>query len=371
MYPITTPTGVVHYPPEGRFWSMIEREFEALKATNRIWYGQDNSGQPNVIRYIDEIEGFVPWTWWPSDEVGHTDEAKKEMHELFGKEDAFPTPKPMRLLKRIVEIATRRDSVVLDSFAGSGTTAHAVLAQNANDGGNRKFIMVECEDYADPLTAERMRRAINGYGYQGTKREELLREGLSFTKLQNIDMLVAKVQSFEDKDRRRFDRVKKEIKGGDLIVTGETTIRERVNGLGGSFTYCELGDPIELDRLLTGESLPSFEALASVLFHMATNEAFNASAMELPALGLDAHGYVGESSGFHVWLIYKPDLDFLKSPIAALTLAKAQAISETKPDKRNLVFAPARFVSQKMLNDAKLPLEFAPLPFGLYRVEMG
>ena len=111
MYPITTPSGAVHRPPEGRCWGMIEPEFELLKAKKRIWFGKDNSGQPNVIRYIDEVDGFVPWTWWPSSEVGHTDEAKKEMHQIFGREDAFDTPKPTRLLARIISIATRRDAL--------------------------------------------------------------------------------------------------------------------------------------------------------------------------------------------------------------------------------------------------------------------
>jgi adenine-specific DNA-methyltransferase len=128
-----------------------------------------------------------------------------------------------------------------------------------------------------------------------------------------------------------------------------------------------LGEPLELDKLLTGESLPSFETLGSVLFHMATNEAFDATQMSEK----EGIGYLGESAGFHVWLIYKPELEFLKSREAALTLAKAQDFAQRKPGKRHLVFAPARFVSQKMLNEQNLPVEFAPLPFALYRIERG
>jgi adenine-specific DNA-methyltransferase len=105
MYPITTPSGAVHLPPEGRCWSMIEEEFDKLLRAGRIWFGKDGSAQPNVIRYLSEVEGMVPWTWWPSNEVGHTDKAKKEMHELFGKTDAFATPKPERLVQRILQVA--------------------------------------------------------------------------------------------------------------------------------------------------------------------------------------------------------------------------------------------------------------------------
>ena len=163
MYPIKAPKGKVHLPPEGRCWSMIESEFLKLKECSRIYFGKDENSQPNVIRYLDEIEGFVPWSWWASNEVGHTDEAKKEIHEFFGKTDAFDTPKPVRLINRILEIATDKNSIVLDSFAGSGTTAQAVLNLNKIDGGNRNFLIVEMEDYAETITAERVKRVINGY----------------------------------------------------------------------------------------------------------------------------------------------------------------------------------------------------------------
>lgn len=155
---------------------------------------------------------------------------------------------------------------------------------------------------------------------------------------------------------------------GEIVVSGENDVEEQIEGLGGTFTYCTLGDPIDMDSLLTGENLPSFEALASVLFHTATNTPLPAETMDANALGQQGHGYLGEAAGVHVWLIYQPDLEFLKSSSAALTLAKARSIAETR-EGRHVVFAPARFVSQKMLNDANLPVEFAPLPFALYRVE--
>ena len=106
----------------------------------------------------------MPWTWWPHEEVGHTDEAKKQIISILGDADSFDTPKPTRLLERIFQIASDPDSIILDSFAGSGTTAHAVLNMNKADGGNRKFILVEMMDYADSITAERVKRVIQGYG---------------------------------------------------------------------------------------------------------------------------------------------------------------------------------------------------------------
>src|SRR5207248_1355820 len=89
----------------------------------RIYWGKDGNAQPSVIRYLSEVEGLVPWTWWPHDEVGHTDESKKEIHELFGKVDAFDSPKPERLIARILHIASNPGDLVVDSFLGSGTTA--------------------------------------------------------------------------------------------------------------------------------------------------------------------------------------------------------------------------------------------------------
>jgi len=164
MYKITTPGGVEYYPPEGTCWKNIEPVFLQLANEGRIWFGRNGKGMPRRKTYLNESEGQAAWTWWPNIEVGHTQESKKEIHALFGKADAFDTPKPERLLQRILQIATDKDSIVLDSFAGSGTTGHAVLKQNAADGGQRRFVLVEMEEYADTLTAERLRRAIEGYG---------------------------------------------------------------------------------------------------------------------------------------------------------------------------------------------------------------
>jgi adenine-specific DNA-methyltransferase len=128
MYEIVAPNGTVHTPPSGRCWSMVESEYKKLEAAGRAWFGADGKGVPRIIRYLSEVEGLVPWTWWPHEEVGHTDEAKKEIHEIFGKEEAFETPKPVRLMKRILHIGSKPDQkdLVLDFFAGSCTMAQAV-----------------------------------------------------------------------------------------------------------------------------------------------------------------------------------------------------------------------------------------------------
>ena len=142
MYEIVAPNGKRHTPPEGRCWSTVEPQYLKLFDQGRIYFGKDGNGTPRIIRYLSEVEGVVPWTWWPHEEVGHTDEARKEIQDIFGTQTAFDTPKPVRLIERILRIATKLDDLVLDFFAGSGTTAHAVMKLNAEDGGNRRFILV-------------------------------------------------------------------------------------------------------------------------------------------------------------------------------------------------------------------------------------
>ena len=186
-----------------------------------------------------------------------------------------------------------------------------MLDANKRDGGNRRFILVEMEDYADRLTAERMRRVINGYTFKGLMKSELMRERLNWRTLENAPDLISKVHAVENLHSHEYDAIKKTVKDGELIVTGEKAIEERAEGLGGSFTYCTLGDPVELDKVLSGETLPSFAGLGSVLFHMATARAFDPSAMR------EDEFYLGATEGQHVWLIYKPELDWLKSPDAA------------------------------------------------------
>lgn len=156
MYEIVAPGGAIHKPPEGRCWSTIESEFKKLLAEGRIYFGKDGNSQPNIIRFLDEVEGLVPWTWWPHEEVGHTDEAKKEIHALFSKVDAFLTPKPERLIRRIIDIASNPGDLVLNSFAGSGTTGAVAHKMG------RRWIMVELGEHCETHIVPRLRKVIDG-----------------------------------------------------------------------------------------------------------------------------------------------------------------------------------------------------------------
>ena len=164
FYEITTPAGRRLKPPKGRCWAFAERTMLQMIADNRIWFGTRGANQPRQKKFLSETEGTTAWTWWPHAEAGHNQEATKELNEVMNRADVFDNPKPTRLLKRIVQIATDSDSLVLDSFAGSGTTAHAALTVNKDDGGSRRFLLVEMErEIATKTTAERIRRVVTGY----------------------------------------------------------------------------------------------------------------------------------------------------------------------------------------------------------------
>ena len=207
--------------------------------------------------------------------------------------------------KRILQIGAGPNDVVLDSFAGSGTMAHAVLALNREDGGNRRFILVECEDYADSITAERVRRVIDGVP---NAREPALRDGL-----------------------------------------------------GGSFTFATLGEPIELEGMLSGEGLPPYSALAAYLLHTASG--VSAGPGDLAPQDGDGLFHASEKLNYH--LLYRPDLAFLRSNDAVLNEERAKRISAAAraANRKAVVFAAAKYIGQRELST--WGITFCQLPYEL------
>jgi len=177
-----------------------------------------NKGMGGIARktYLKDTKGKVVTNFWPYDEVGHSDEAKKILKSIFNNTKNFDTPKPVRLIERIIDISTNNNSIILDSFSGSGTTAHAVLNLNKENNGNRKFILIEMEDYANDITAERVKRVINGYG-EGSKANE---------------------------------------------------------GTGGDFTYYELGQPLFLDNGFLNEEV-GLDKILEYVWYSEAKEPFN------------------------------------------------------------------------------------------------
>lgn len=168
-YALTCPSGrVIPGPPKGTYWRVSSEKFAELDKDRRIWWGKNGDNVPRLKRFLTDVrDGMVPQTLWLHQEVGNTQEAKKELVsivEFEHSDDVFITPKPVRLMRRILEIGAHRDSLVLDSFAGSGTLGHAVLEANRDDGGTRRFIMVEMDEkIAGTVTVQRMRKVVDGY----------------------------------------------------------------------------------------------------------------------------------------------------------------------------------------------------------------
>ena len=195
--------------------------------------------------YITEVEGKIPTNYWSFDEVGHTDEAKKELKEIFGGKSPFDTPKPTRLIERILDIATDDNSIILDSFAGSGTTAHAILLANMKKHSHKKFILVELMDYADTTTAYRVKKAITGYKATMKHEEEIYNKKLTIKNLTKAESFLKEAETVIEKEQGNYAEISKpKLQDNCIKVIASRVADGFVEGLGGSFDYYELGKPL-------------------------------------------------------------------------------------------------------------------------------
>ncbi|MBU2458347.1 MAG: site-specific DNA-methyltransferase, partial [Planctomycetes bacterium] len=176
-YPITTPSGRIVNPPGGSCWRLSKERLEVYKKDNRIWFGENGNNVPRIKRFLSEVkDGVTSMTVWLHSEVGHNQEAKQELNKILGEnaDNVFDTPKPVRLIERIIQLSAGKDDVILDSFAGSGTTGHTVLKMNKQDGGHRRFILVEMEtEICQKITYDRLKSAVKGYTHNDTNVEGL------------------------------------------------------------------------------------------------------------------------------------------------------------------------------------------------------
>ena len=296
IYEVISPTGKRFT----RCWTYTKPNFQQLIEDNLIWWGKDGNSVPKRKRFLKEKKGLTPRSWI---DIALTSDGKRDLEEID--HAIFDYPKPVKLVKLFLQIATKPGDVILDSFAGSGTTAQAVLTLNGEDSGNRKFILIECEDYADTITAERVRRIINGVP---DAREDSLREGL-----------------------------------------------------GGSFTYCTLGKPMDVEEMLTGEALPSYESLAAYLLYTTSGVACGAEGVERK----NGDGLFHSDEDVDYYLLYEPDLEYLLSDEAMLNLDRAKRIRDAScgNGKKAIVYGAGKYISQRDLT--KMKITFCQLPHAL------
>ena len=306
VYTITFPNGVTWTPPSGTFPKFPKDRLLSLYREGYLFFGKKGRNVPRLKKHLSDVKsGMVSNSILTTDDVGSTQSATEALKSIMGG-NVFNSPKSAGLIQHIVLLTTGPDDIILDSFAGSGTTAHAVLALNKEDGGNRKFILVECEDYADTITAERVRRIING------------------------------VENASDK-----------------------TLKD---GLGGSFAYCTLGKPTEVEGMLTGESLPSYSGLAAHLLFAAVGRSAGDATLDMK--NEDGLFYSDEKNDYY--LIYRPDLEFLSSDNAILTQEHVERIRDTssKNGKKAVIYAAGNYIGQRELT--KMGITFCQLPYALH-----
>ncbi len=302
-YAITCPSGrVIPAPPKGRYWQIEEEKLKALDAERRIWWGKNGNAIPQLKRFLREVkQGVVPQTLWFYEDVGHTQEAKKELVsivEFASSDDVFVTPKPVRLMRRILEIGADKDSLVMDSFAGSATLGHATLAANAADGGTRRFVLVEMDDnIARNIAAQRLRKVIEGYVPIGAR------------------------------------------------------AAEPVPGLGGGFRYCELGEPL-FDSLGSVRTDVTFAELAAHVF-------FTETGAPLPARATKKSPFLGAHEGTGVYLLFNGVLGDT-NPADGNVLTPRVLASLPEFDGERVVYAEACLVSEAQRRKARVRFKQTP-----------
>lgn len=325
VYPIPMTDGTEVWPKR-QWWWKKERTMQALANDELVFtkgkdgisvsykqYLKDETGEERGAKLFSVIDGI------------YTQEGTNNLKEVFAGNLVLPFPKPVRLLKKLLELITEGDDIILDSFAGSGTTAQAVLELNNEDEGNRRFILVqqpfdtkenegEKINTCETITAQRVRKVIQGYQFAGTQIEVLLEKKISLNTLKNAEILLKQIEAIK-KERSDFDEISTECKEGFIRVQGIKHITDQKKGLPGSFTYTRLGPPLFGEYRDLGKALPSYEELAKYIFYTETSSDFDYSAMDAKT------GRIGEHKGTIYYLLYTPngqedrrlDLRWLKS----------------------------------------------------------
>lgn len=240
-FPITNPkTEEIHYPPKGRYWVFNETDVKQRIDDGRIIFGKSGTAKPVQKVFLkDKNLRRKPETWW--DNKGYNSDGMEALSSMFGGK-VLQHPKPPSLIEFIIDIATNEDDIVLDSFAGSGTTAESVLNLNKSQGGSRKFILIELEDYADKITTERIKKVIAGYQFEGDRKEILRKYSINITNLKKANDIVDAYESY--RSDTKFKKIEIDNEDDEITIVGTKEVSDRIEGIGGQFDYYKLGMPL-------------------------------------------------------------------------------------------------------------------------------
>jgi adenine-specific DNA-methyltransferase len=288
IYPIKTPSGRFVEPPAGRSWRLSEKAFSERLQDNRIWFGPDGDGVPRIKRFLSELRksGMTPMTIWKHTEVDHSQGATQKLAKLFDGKKYFDYPKPVELIKRCVSLYSDTDSIVMDFFSGSGTTAQAVMELNAQDQGSRKFILVQLPEQLDSknearklgyntlcdLAEERIRRA--GHQILSAKQSSLhSKEHRLELMLKAQPTATASLFSIEEQKKMRDEAFKKE---GEPLLREIDILKDQISKLDIGFRVLKLAESNMEDVFYTPDKLD-----ANNLFSLADNVKHDRTAEDL------------------------------------------------------------------------------------------
>ena len=243
-YPLINPyTNEKVYPSRQRVWRYEQKTHLRHVDENRVWWGASGENFPRYKKFISELgRGIVPSTWWERSTVGDNQEARSELRDILDDEAVdFETPKPVRLIKQILYIATQPASnqIILDFFAGSGTTAHAVMELNREDGGNRQCILVTNNEnnIMTEVCYPRVQRVMQGYEYQGKDKTLRYERKVNLTQMRRGNEIYAEYQQAREESSALYDELKGEFKDNTIRLWGITNIDGKKEGLGGNLKY--------------------------------------------------------------------------------------------------------------------------------------
>jgi len=342
-------------PREGKRWQIGEDTARELERNGKVEIV--DGIVKKAIYPEDELDKrkFKPfWSHFDAETYGSAQNGKELLNTIMGHAAGVDTVKPPQLIMELISHLPK-DAIVLDCFACSGTTAHAVLMQNKKDGGTRKFIMIEIMDYCEKLTAERIKRVIDGYTYQGKEEEELFSEKITLNQLKKGEVLLNKANDVIEKNKDKYDKIgKPKIADNCLKVIGTKIYEGKTDGTGGSFDFYELGETIfNPETNLLNEEVGT-EKIRRYIWFSETNMAYVAPSK-------DAHPYLlGSARGTNYYFYYKKDEE------TCLDWAFLRTFTQRDKAEMYVIYADRCVLTQEEMT--KMNIRFKQIPRDIKRV---